>query len=94
MNGIGGSTIKEAKRNLSLDEFLVWREYIAKRGCLNVARRIEQEVGQLRFVTARVNGDKQSELRDFLPHEYSSSPDNEEPASFDEIINVFQNAAS
>lgn len=75
---------------MSMDEFLVWRAYILKRGTINTARRIEQEVGLLRFMTARVNGDKESTIEDFLTHEGFESDEGQEPASFEAMAFIFQ----
>lgn len=35
MNGIGGRTIEEAQRNVSVEEFTMWAQYRNKRGPMN-----------------------------------------------------------
>lgn len=42
MNGIGGTTIAEAKRNLSAEEVRLWADYRAQRGTLNLGMRLEE----------------------------------------------------
>lgn len=41
MHGIGGRTIAEAKKNITVVEFNLWRRYIETRGTLNVAEKLE-----------------------------------------------------
>lgn len=41
MNGIGGFTIKEARKNLTLEEFQTWKLFRAKYGPLNLFHRID-----------------------------------------------------
>lgn len=42
MNGIGGTTIAEAKRNLSAEEVRLWAGYRMQRGTLNLGMRLEE----------------------------------------------------
>lgn len=42
MNGIGGTTIAEAKRNLSAEEVRLWADYRMQRGTLNLGMRLEE----------------------------------------------------
>jgi hypothetical protein len=65
--GIGGRTIREAKRNVSVKEFAQWAEYIRKRGSLNVGQRVEAATAVLSLQVNRALGGK-AELMDFLPH--------------------------
>lgn len=46
LHGIGGRTIAEAKRNITVVEFYQWCNYINLRGTLNVAEKLES-VGAL-----------------------------------------------
>lgn len=72
-----------------MDEFMVWQAYITKRGSINVARRIGVEVGLLRYMTAKANGDKESAVEDFLPYE-DGRAGGDRQASFEEIAFLFQ----
>ena len=67
LHGIGGSSIAEAKENLSYDEVIAWSHYIRKRGSLNWGMRIEQGFALLAFLFSRVNGGMQ-EIEEFMPH--------------------------
>lgn len=67
LHGIGGRTIKEAKRNVTVKEFQQWAEYIRKRGSLNVGQRVEAAVAVLATQINRALGGK-AEVIDFLPH--------------------------
>lgn len=71
LNGIGGRTIAEARENISYGEYLIWAEYRAKRGSLNVGRRVEQATGQLHYTTVRLNTKQgtQLDILAFMPHE-------------------------
>ena len=85
MNGIGGSTIAEAKRRLGYDEYLTWAAYRRERGSLSVGRRIEQAVGYLSFLTTAVNSKSGSKIDvlDFMPHE-------PKPTQEQELIDAFK----
>lgn len=67
LHGIGGRTIKEAKRNVTVKEFEQWAEYIHKRGSLNVGQRVEAAIAVLATQINRALGGK-AEVIDFLPH--------------------------
>jgi len=67
LHGIGGRTIAEAKRRMSVAEAMQWVEYIQKRGSLNVGLRVEAAVAVLSTQVNRALGGK-SELQDFMPH--------------------------
>lgn len=67
LNGVGGSTIAEAKANLSYAEVLAWVAYRDKHGPLNLARRIELASGLIALQVNRSGGGK-ADLYDFLPH--------------------------
>lgn len=84
LNGIGGRTIAEAKRNLTWVEVQRWEKYLAKRGGINVAERLEYVMAQVSsliankqtFVDAKghIHGAMKKkdgsrlEPRDFMPH--------------------------
>lgn len=69
MNGIGGYSIAQAKRNLSYREVLLWREYYERYGSLNVNRRLEQELAELKMMFAVKLGAKDVDIYDYMPHE-------------------------
>ncbi|WJO30975.1 phage tail assembly protein T [Pseudomonas monteilii] len=67
LNGIGGSTIAEAKATLSYAEVLAWVAYRDKHGSLSLARRIELSAGVVALQVNRSGGGK-ADLYDFLPY--------------------------
>jgi len=85
LSGVGGNTIAEAKSKLSYAEYLTWAAYRRERGSLNFGRRVEQAVGNLTYLTARINSKPNSKLDplDFMPHE--PKPDAE-----DTLMNAFK----
>lgn len=68
LNGIGGTTIEEAQRNLSAAEYCTWAEYRAKRGSLNQMLRTDRGFALLACLYSARHGGKPA-LYDFLPHE-------------------------
>lgn len=81
--GIGGSTIAEAKENLSYAEYLDWCSYIKKRGSLDVGSRIEWAGALIAMVVNNSNGGK-AKMTDFMPH-YE-----EPPASIESVFNMLK----
>lgn len=72
LNGIGGRTIAEAKKNMTHRESLQWVEYIRQRGSLNIARRIEKQIEfSVALLCATVNNSAggKAKVKDFLPAE-------------------------
>lgn len=69
LNGIGGNTIEQAERNLSHAELAIWRAYRAKRGSLNIGRRVEQAIGNWQALYSTFKGVKNVDARDYMPHE-------------------------
>ena len=68
MNGIGGSTIAEAKSKISHIEYLHWIKYRNKRGCLNGNFRLEVAIAKLSAMFANVNSKNGGFVaRDFAP---------------------------
>ncbi len=67
LNGVGGSTIAEAKANISYAEVLAWVAYRDKYGSLNLGRRLEFCGAIVAHQVNRMNGGK-AELVDFMPH--------------------------
>lgn len=67
LNGIGGSTIAEAKATLSYAEVLAWVDYRDKHGSLNVARRLELSAALIALQVNHGRGGKAG-LYDFMPH--------------------------
>ena len=69
--GIGGKTIEEAQRRLTISEFNRWVEYRNKRGTLNLGRRIERAAALTVYHSTqrkKTSGEDWS-LWDFMPHE-------------------------
>jgi len=56
MNGIGGSTVAEAKRRLSLSEVNFWQRVIDEHGTLHLGRRIEIAKMTISDATMRAAG--------------------------------------
>lgn len=69
LNGIGGNTIEQAKRNLSFIEFKQWAIYRQKRGSLHLGRRLEQNLSLTNLIISRALGNKKTKITDFAPHE-------------------------
>lgn len=67
LHGIGGRTIAEAKEVITHDEFLLWVDYIRKRGSLNVGLRLESGFALLATMVNRALGGK-AQMTDFTPH--------------------------
>lgn len=67
LNGIGGTSIAEAKATLSYAEVLAWVDYRDKYGSLNVARRQELSAALIAVQVNRSWGGK-ADLYDFMPH--------------------------
>ncbi|WP_012313259.1 phage tail assembly protein T [Pseudomonas putida] len=67
LNGIGGTSIAEAKATLSYAEVLSWVDYRDKHGSLNIARRQELSAALIAVQVNRSWGGK-ADLYDFMPH--------------------------
>ncbi|MBS5847435.1 MAG: hypothetical protein KID08_17170 [Pseudomonas putida] len=67
LNGIGGTSIAEAKATLSYAEVLAWVDYRDKHGSLNTARRQELSAALIAVQVNRSWGGK-ADLYDFMPH--------------------------
>lgn len=74
---------------MSYAEALQWQAYRMKYGSLNVAMRLELEVGQLRHMVAQACGNKVS-VYDFMPH--VPRPETK-PQTFEEICAVLMSVA-
>lgn len=71
MNGIGGSTIKEAQENMTYPEFLVWCKFRRKRGSLHIGMRVEEATARWMSFwanTKQKKGAQPMHLEDFAPH--------------------------
>lgn len=69
MHGIGGNTIEEAKRKLTIAEFRSWVSYINKRGSLNTGMRVEY--GAALMLTGYANANSKNggyKVWDFMTH--------------------------
>jgi len=73
LNGVGGTTIAEAKATLSYAEVLAWVAYRDKHGSLNLAKRIELATGLIALQVNRSSGGK-ADLFDFMPHHVRPGP--------------------
>ncbi|WP_419201384.1 phage tail assembly protein T [Pseudomonas putida] len=83
---MGGSTIAQAKENLSLREFRAWAKYRQRRGSLHVGMRVERAAGLLAMILANQARDQQKRpqpytIADFTPHDQD-----ERPISLEEAI--------
>lgn len=74
LNGVGGNTYEEVKRDMSTAEFSKWQMYYERFGSLNVGRRIEQHVGMLDLLI-RSYFIKNVDPKESLPHESFQSWD-------------------
>jgi hypothetical protein len=75
LHGVGGSTIEEAKRNVSVVEFYRWCQYVRLRGTLNVAEKLESVGALIAWIGTRSGMQPMKkadgtlfEMRDFMPH--------------------------
>lgn len=69
--GIGGRTIEEAQRRMSVEEVRRWAMYRMRRGSLHVGMRIEHAaalIAQLLANRYRKEGAEVFQLHDFAPH--------------------------
>lgn len=87
LNGVGGKTIREAKENLSHSEMLAWRDYIARRGSLNIGRRLEAGFALVATVINRVKGGK-AKMADFMP--YENPPDQDFDGTAQDALALLQ----
>lgn len=67
--GVGGRSIAEAKSHLTEKEVKTWRAYLLKYGSLNVARRLEQTMGNFFANYLSFKGAKGVEPIKFMPNE-------------------------
>lgn len=86
LNGIGGSTVAEAKETLTYEEYLAWCAYVKKRGTLNFGMRLEMASALLAQVTNNSMGGK-AKMEDFMPHKDA------EEISIQDLFNGFKNIA-
>lgn len=68
MAGIGGSTVEEVKKTLSVEEFKQWVEWRNANGPLVGSWRIENQLALLALIQSKMAGDKKSVLEDFIIH--------------------------
>jgi len=83
LNGIGGRTVAEAKRNISCAEFWQWCAYIEKRGSLNPSLRLERAIARLAQLFLQSQGVKNVSFYDLLPHEEAPLPP---PATLEQAL--------
>lgn len=89
LNGIGGSTVAEAKETISDHEFAMWCAYIRKRGTLNLGTRLELGFALQAMVT-RTSAGHRAKIEDFLPKR-------EQPSLTDDmqgLLNMFKAKAA
>lgn len=68
LNGVGGKTVAEAKRNLSFEEFNDWAEYYRSYGTLNPTRKMEFGFAMIAVLLSRLGGNATAKQSDFMPH--------------------------
>lgn len=69
LNGIGGNTIHQVKKNLTMLEIKQWAEYRYRRGSLNTGRRFEQTAASMMSVYMAVAHQHEIEPLELMPHE-------------------------
>lgn len=74
LNGVGGKTIREAKKNLTYTEAQDWMEYYKLRGTFNQNRKMEWGFAMVAWMVNRAGGGT-AELQDFMP--YSKTPESD-----------------
>lgn len=71
MCGVGGVTIAQAQRNISMVEFSSWCKYRAKYGTLDVRQKMEHIAALIAWTVAsghpRKPGTRAPKFEDFLP---------------------------
>ena len=87
LNGIGGCTIAEAKRNLSAEEVQIWAEYRRRRGTLHLGLRLEQLFAMSDTRNALAAGTKKITAADFLRYHDDAEPPT--VTSLEEIAAMF-----
>lgn len=85
LHNIGGSSIEEAKENLSYEEVLAWQQYRRKRGSLNTGTRMEWGFALLATILVQANGGKAG-IEDFMPHA------DERVGGVDDVMKLFGGA--
>lgn len=66
LNGIGGRTVKEAKRSITEFEFRQWCLYREKFGSLNPNVSVDRGLGVVAYILQAANGGK-AKYSDFVP---------------------------
>jgi len=74
LNGIGGKTILEAKRNLTPAEFHSWVTFFNQYGSINTNRRLEYGFAMIAMQINNAMGGNKT-MRDYMPH-YQSEETN------------------
>lgn len=90
MNGIGGRTIAEAQQNMSMVEARQWADYIRRRGGLNIAERVEQAAALICSTGARLMGNKNTKISDFIPNRTAGEDDELRYATPQDFLKVLQ----
>lgn len=67
LNGIGGSTVAEAKERITYAEFVDWMTYRKMRGSLFNGNRLESGFALLAWMVNKACGGS-AEQKDFMPH--------------------------
>lgn len=66
MHGIGGATIAEAKRRMSMAEVGIWAAYREKYGSLDIGHRLERAQAMATTILANANGGEGYSPFDFM----------------------------
>lgn len=86
MCGIGGATIAQAQRNMSMVEFSSWCKYRAKYGTLDVRQKMEHIAALISFCVERGHyrkpGTRAPKFDDYLPQRQRE----EKPLSLEEAM--------
>ena len=90
LNGIGGRTIEEAKRNMSYSEAQVWMAYREQTGVLNVGQRVEVSSAavaqQVNWSIPREKGSTYPPLEAFLPNRGAQAEQEQSPEQASEDL--------
>lgn len=80
LNGIGGSTVEEAKERLTEEEFLAWASFRKQFGSLNIGWRLEWEGAKLRSLIWNYARDGKKYPEGKTPDEFMEHwPEEEKP---------------
>lgn len=90
LNGIGGKTVAEAKRNLTYQEAHDWFLFAKQRGGISHTDRL------LATIATQINrlAGGEAEIGDFLPSLRTPTTERDTPASLGEVMNLIAMVAN